>query len=70
MSLTKIRTTADHWAAVEKDATQWKCQAIQLEKGIAEAEVKKLYLQKQPDDVIQSAVQRARMTNHELDKIQ
>ena len=42
----KIGTTADHWAAVEKDVTQWKHQAIQLEKGIAEAEVKKLDLQK------------------------
>ena len=66
MSLTKNRTTADHWAAVEKDAAQQKHQAIQLEKGIAEAEVKKLYLQKQPDNVIWSAIQRARMTNHEL----
>ena len=62
--------TADHWAAVEKDTTQWKCQAIQLEKTIAEAEVKKLYPQKQLDDVIQSAIQRARTANHELNKIQ
>ena len=39
-------------------------------KDVAEAEVKKLYLQKQPDDKIQAAIQRARMTNHELNKIQ
>ena len=66
----KIGMTADHWAAVEKDAAQWKCWEIQLEKSIAEAEVKKLFLQKQPDNVIQSAIQRARMANHELIKIQ
>ena len=65
----KIGMTADHWAAVEKDVTQWKCQAIQLEKTVAEAEVKKLYLQKQLDDIIQAAVQRARTAHHELDKI-
>ena len=62
--------TADHWAAVEKDAAQWKCWVIQLENSIAEAKVKKLYLQKELDDVIWSAIQRARMTNHELNKIQ
>ena len=62
--------TADHQAAVEKDATQQKSQAIQLEKNKAEAEVKKIYLQKQLDDVIQSAVQITRMVNHELNKIQ
>ena len=66
----KIRMTADHWAVVEKDAAQGKRQGIQLEKSVAEAEVKKLYLQKQPDDVIWSVVQRARMANHELNKIQ
>ena len=43
---------------------------IQLEKSIAEAKVKRLYLQKQPDNVIWSAVQRAKMANHELNKIQ
>ena len=32
--------------------------------------MKRLYLQKQPDDVIQSAIQRDRMANHELNKIQ
>ena len=32
--------------------------------------MKKLYLQKQPDDVIWSAIQRARMANHKLNKIQ
>ena len=32
--------------------------------------MKRLYLQKQPDNVIQSAVQRARTANHELNKIQ
>ena len=32
--------------------------------------MKKLFLQKQPDDIIQSAVQRARRANHELNKIQ
>ena len=32
--------------------------------------MKRLYLQKQPDDVIRSAIQRARMANHELNKIQ
>ena len=47
-----------------------KCQAIQLEKTIVEAEVKKLYLQKQLDDVIQSAIQGAQTANHELNKIQ
>ena len=63
--------TADHWAAVKKYAAQWKHQEIQLEKSIAEAEVKKLYLQKQLDDVIwSSAIQRARIANHELNKIQ
>ena len=66
----KIRLTADHLAAVEKDAAQWKCRAIQLEKSVAEAEVKRLYLQKQLDDVMQSAVQRVRMANYELNKIQ
>ena len=66
----KIGLTADHWGAVEKNATQQKHWAIQLEKNIAEAEVKKLYLQKQKHDVIQSAVQRARMANHKLNKIQ
>ena len=45
-------------------------QAIQLEKGVAEVEVKKLYRQKQPDEVIQSAVQRAIIVNHELNRIQ
>ena len=33
--------TADHWAAVEKDAAQQKHQVIQLETSVAEAEVKK-----------------------------
>ena len=47
-----------------------KCQAIQLEKTIVEAEVKKLYLQKQLDDVIQSAIQGAQTANHELNKSQ
>ena len=36
--------TADHWTVVEKDAAQWKRQVIQLEKSVAEAEVKKLLL--------------------------
>ena len=62
--------TADHQAAVEKDAAQWKHCAIQLEKNTAKAKVKKLYLQKQPDDVIQAAIQRARTANYELNKIQ
>ena len=53
-----------------KDAAQRKHQAIQLEKSIAEAEVKKLYLQKQTDNIFRSAVQRARMANHKLNKIQ
>ena len=48
----KIGTTADHWAAVEKHGAQQKCQVIQLEKSTDETEVKKLFLQKQLDDVI------------------
>ena len=32
--------------------------------------MKKLSLQKEPDDEIQSPIQRARMVNHELNKIQ
>ena len=37
---------------------------------VAEAEVKKLYLKKQPEDIIQAAIHKARMSNHELNKIQ
>ena len=70
MSNKKLEQLQDHWAAVEKDAAQQKHQAIQLEKTVAEAEVKKLYPQKQLVDVIWSAVQRARTANHELNKIQ
>ena len=66
----KLGMTANHWAAVETDTAQQKHWAIQLEKSVAEAEVKKLYLQKQPDDIIYSTIQRARMANHELNKIQ
>ena len=66
----KIRSAVDDWTAVEKDNAQRKCQVIQLDKSIAEAEVKKLYLQKELDDKIQSAIQRARTVNHELNKIQ
>ena len=56
--------------AVENDAAQQKCQAIQLDKNIADAVLKKSYLQKDPPHKIQAAIQRARMANHELNKIQ
>ena len=48
----KIRTKAEHWAAVEKDAAQQKRRAIQIDQEVAEAELQEAYLQKkQPDNI-------------------
>ena len=40
----KIRTEAEHWAAVEKDAAQRKHWAIQIDQEVAEAELQCTYL--------------------------
>ena len=41
----KIGTEAEHWAAIEKDAAQWKRRAIQIDQEVAEAELQCAYLQ-------------------------
>ena len=48
----KIRLTVDYWAAIEKNAAQQKHRETQLDKDVVEAEIQKLYLQKQLDDKI------------------
>ena len=48
----KIGTEAEHWAAVEKDAAQRKCWAIQIDQEVAEAELQDAYLQeKEPEKI-------------------
>ena len=48
----KIRTEAEHWAAVEKDAAQRKRRAIQIDQEVAEAELQDAYLQeKEPEKI-------------------
>ena len=48
----KIGTEAEHWAALEKDAAQRKCQAIQIDQEVAEAELQRAYLQrKEPEKI-------------------
>ena len=66
----KIRTEAEHWTAIEKDAAQWKHWAIQISQEVAEAELQEAYLQKKEPDKIQAATHRARVANYELKKIQ
>ena len=51
----KFRTEAEHWAAVEKDAAQWKHRAIQIDQKITEAELQNAYLQQEQLKKIQAA---------------
>ena len=53
----KIGTEAEHWAAIEKDAAQWKHRAIQIDQEVAEAELQDAYLQGKEPEKIQSATQ-------------
>ena len=66
----KIRTEAEHWAAVEKDAAQQKCGAIQIDQEVAEAELQRAYLQGKEPEKIQAATLRTRAAKYELNKIQ
>ena len=43
---------------------------MQIDKEVAEVEITDLYLEKQLDDKIQATTRRARMANHELNKLQ
>ena len=66
----KVGTEAEHWAAVEKDAAQWKRRAIQIDQEVAEAELQHAYLQRKEPEKIQAATLRTRAAKHELNKIQ
>ena len=66
----KIGTEAEHWAAIEKDAAQWKCQAIQIDQEVTEAELQDAYLQRKQPEKNQAATLRTRAVKYELNKIQ
>ena len=66
----KIGTEAEHWAAVEKDAAQWKCQAIQIDQEVTEAELQNAYLQGKQPEKIQPPTLRTRAARYELKQIQ
>ena len=66
----KIRTEAEQWAAVEKDAAQQKRWAIQMDQEVAEAELQRAYLQGKESEKIQAATLRTRAVKYELNKIQ
>ena len=66
----KIGTEAEHWAAIEKDAAQWKCWAIQIDQEVAEAELQDAYLQGKEPEKIQAATLKTRAAKYELNKIQ
>ena len=65
----KIGAKEEHWAAIEKDAAQWKCQAIQVDQEVAEAELQNTYLQGKQPEKIQAATLRTRAAKYELNKI-
>ena len=66
----KIGTEAEHWATIEKEAAQWKRRAIQIDQEVAEAELKRAYLQRKKPEKIQAATLRTRAAKHEVNKIQ
>ena len=66
----KIRIEAEHWAAVGKNAVQWKRQAIQIDQEVAEAEMQNAYLQGKQPEKIQAATLRTRAVKYKLKKIQ
>ena len=66
----KLGTEAEHWAAIEKDAAQWKHQAIQIDQEVAEVEPQNAYLQGKHPEKIQAATLRMRAAKYKLKKIQ
>ena len=50
----KIGTEAEQWAAGEKDAAQWKCRAIQIDREVTEVELQCAYLQGKEFEKIQA----------------
>ena len=66
----KLRTGAEHWAAIEKDAAQQKHQAIQIDQEVTEAELQGAYLQEKQPEKIHATILRMRVAKYELNKIQ
>ena len=62
----QIRTEAEHWAAIERDAAQRKHRAIQIDQEVAEAELQRAYLQGKEPEKIQAATLRTRAAKYEL----
>ena len=55
---------------MEKDAAQRKCQAIQIDQEVTEAELQDAYLQGKQPEKIQAATLRTRAAKYELNKTQ